>query len=270
MQSAIANMLRYINISVPPELLSIIFRDDLRQGITMDAVIQQKIIRDQLMPDLALRCGSRVVVYLDPSWVLPRSSEDAYQYFMGGTADLYRIPNSARNNKNIISVLFAGYRITAPRSGLVTPTVFPGTSSIPTATDQIIASYANDSSFQVRATLTGVGTNIVALTPTFVGNVSDIALEMIVEFDDDFSTIDAGALSHLMDLGVLCTKRYIYNRRFMLGSQALEFGQENSMIMAEIDKYSDMEQTYQDTIDLISSHRTLSQEQQAKFISMSV
>ena len=242
--SAIEYILNAIHNRIPPEILDLAFTPEI-SGESLDERIMTEVVRGIVLPDINLLSGKRTTILMTEDWRIP--VREVLAPFTGQVGDFafYRIPESARENKPIVSVESLRYGTAA---GYGDPSVgyFRGDS---------INSIANMSRAMVESR-TGNGANVSPMPVLVTGSIVRISpvvnlfsmyLVCNLAYDENLTNMSGGLIPIVQEMAVAATKLWIYtNMTVKLGAGEIVAGMTVDRVKEIIDGYSDQEAVYEE------------------------
>lgn len=230
-----------IKFSVPPEVLRVVFKDDIsnwRQApVSIDTMIMNKVIKPRVLVDADLVGGTQVIIPLDG---LTPTYMDQYTF-------LYTIPLERTNGREIVSVLSVGYMPYFGNLG------FNGiNSSLPMTGSGNDFAQAGQQLMDSHSTMPSVSTasaELVDYNRVLVRDSQRITgmytLRCMIANADNLSNISPRSYPAFAKLCLLAVKAYIYNNMFIRMDQAyLSGGQELGAFKNYVDGLADSEEQY--------------------------
>lgn len=247
MANALEACLRRIYHSIPKELLEKAFPPYRNE--TMDACIQAQVITSRVLPDCNLVGGRMKLIVLRSKWVEISDTPAPFIWGNSKSFSLYRVPPEARDYRPISSVIELRYPYTI-HDGLQLPNVGSGMTGGMNTVGSLACQVMNSHTFANSIPLpTPIlrSHDIVQLTPNSVSQLQDIdwVLMCRLNYDEDFTNINAQAVIPLTELALCAVKAYIYNTLIIKTDMAfLEGGQQIGKMREICESYSDQNERY--------------------------
>lgn len=209
MSGAIAYALKKIMFTIPQPIINEVFtvkkysRSNFYNVQTVESIIKEKIICDQVIPDLSLYGGVETTIPISTGWITR---------FEDPPRTLITIPPEARQLEQIVSVLTVGF--TSYNAGYV-PTI-PATQHFSSNQLANYAKMAMDASSAIQpmastATyITPDGGGIVILDAPRI--TLPLAARVILGYNQEMSQLSPRLYPAFAELCILMTKAYIYNQ----------------------------------------------------------
>ncbi len=248
MINAIRHMLSKIHMQIPPEILELAFETKGGRK-SIDEVITEKIIEDQLIPDCSAIAGQWKEIVLDPKWVI-QSSVDLTNTLTTVPYAIYEVPDYAREYRRIVSVLelslpFGTSSSMAMVGSMSLDCQYSGVTA-GSIGEQAINGVTGVQNFRLPDPLL-IAYNKIKLTPMNLSLLSAFALVLRcrLEYDKEFTNLTPDAVIELSELAVAATKAYIYNQMSVkIDMGVMKSGQEIGKIREIIDSYADQIDRY--------------------------
>lgn len=242
MLNAVDYALREIKANIPKEILDKTFINvpdrfrTVRNSISVDAIIKQKVIREIVLVDCNMMNASQVDIVIDPRWIES----------LGGGHIVIRIPKTHTQNRSITEVTDVNY---LPLSGPLMPYGVLGTAQeIQGATRRLINRQLNPNlAGTVDCEVVGENTIAVRGIGTIPGR---IYATVMVEHDDNLSGLKRTIYPLFGELCLLACKRYIWvNRIIPMDKAEIDGGYELNRFTSIIESYEDAGDEYKELLE---------------------
>lgn len=242
MLNAVDFALKEIKANIPREILEKTFIDvpdrfrTVRSAISVDAIIKQKVIRENVLVDCNMMNASQVDIVIDPRWIES----------LGGGHIVVRIPKTHTQNRSITEVTDVNY---LPITGPMVPYgVIGNVQEIQSATRRLI-------NRQMNPVLAGsvdaevVGENVIAVRG--VGTIPNrLYATVMVEHDENLSGLKKTIYPLFGELCLLACKRYIWvNRIIVMDKAEIDGGYELNRFTSIVESYEDAGEEYKELLE---------------------
>lgn len=237
MLNAIDYALRQIKLAIPKEVLEKTFlnQNDVykrhRGSVNIDHLIKREVIYNYIMVDANLIGASKMSIGMEPGWI---------ERIDTGTL-IARIPKSFTQNRTITEVLNVSLR---PANGYMLPY---GTNQA--ISDQSIQMQRVLSSYKLpvisgTTNATVVGENTVLFTG-LVARPADLYISVMVDYDDQLSSLNKSSYLFFGELCILAVKAYIWaNKIISMDKAEIEGGYALNRYTAIVEDYSTAYEDY--------------------------
>lgn len=231
-----------IKLNIPKEILDKTFIQSnqrfraYRSAVSVDHLIRQKVIREIVLTDCNLIGANEVKVAVLRSWCQLIDSNNI----------IVRVPKTHTQNRTITEVLNATY---LPQSGYLMPYgTIQAVSEMTLAQNKLLNSIRNPT---ISGTIDTeiVGENVIAIIGA--GTVpNNLFLTVMVEYDENMSTLSRSAYGVFAQLCLLATKAYIWSNRIVLMDKAeIEGGYQLNRYTSIIEGYEDAYEQYTEFLE---------------------
>ena len=246
---ALTTALQKVMFSIPPEILDATFTPAARRT-TLDMCIVNDVIRGMVLTDCNIRGGKVVDIVLSQENAVPVDAPVPYTLGPSGTWSIYRVPPSARENKDISAVigirfpynLYAGTNQVSPCAGN-----YNGAVSVPQLACAVLNSHTFAEAVTTPTPILLEG-NTIKLDPPQLSHL-DWILRCRLAFDIDFTNMDVNTLPTFAKLVVAAVKWYIFKENIIkMGKTYLSGGQELGVFKEHVESYRDQEEKYDELL----------------------
>lgn len=252
MVQAFANALRTIYMTIPPQILEAAFRPR-DYHVTLDQRIKDAIISGRVLPDCNINAGKIKRIPLQSciiEQVLPDPDFNSISSPTPGT--LYRVPPSARENRDIVGVIDISYLY--DYTGVSdTPFGFGANgNSVASLASAVLNSHTHRNAC-LTPTPTLLSNNLILINPTN-SFISDWCLVCRLGYDEEFTNLANNMVLPLSRLITTATKAYIWvNLSVVIDQAALSGGQEIGKFKEIVDSYRDDLEKYNEELKSFSA-----------------
>ena len=258
MPNVIEACLRRVYNVIPTMILEKAFR--LKSTDSLDNLIHSKIIVERVLFDCNLVAGRYKQIPLDPNWI--ESSVNPAPLIYGNTRSecIYRIPPHARENRNISMVLEIRHNFNQYFAGMGTDINF---NTFGNTADTIATQALASQTFMYNIPLPSpvlVSGHQVKLMYATTPQMHDLPWLLIcrLNYDEDFTNLNAQAILPLVELVLLATESYIYTNLVLEIDQAVitggaEFGKFKELV----ESYGPAEEKYLESLKAFNGGATV-------------
>jgi len=226
-----------IKLNIPKEILEKTFIESnnrfraYRSAVSLDSLIRQKVIRDIVLTDCNLIGANEMKIPVLSGWCQNIDSNNM----------IVRVPKTYTQNRSITEVLNATY---LPSSGYLMPYgTIQAVSDVTLATNKLLNSVRNPTiSGTIDTELIGENTIMVVGAGTVANN---LFLTVMVEYDENMSTLSRTAYHVFAELCVKATKAYIWTNRIVTMDKAeIDGGYQLNRFTSIVEGYEDAYEQY--------------------------
>lgn len=237
MLTALDHAINRIKLNIPKEILEKTFIQSenrfrsFRSAQGVDGLIRQKVIREIVMTDCNLIGANEVKIPVKSSWCETIDSNHI----------IVRVPKAHSQNRTITEVLNATY---LPQSGYLMPYgTIQAVSDMTLATNKLLNTIRNPT-ISGTADTEIVGENVIAVIGA--GTIpNNLFLTVMVEYDENMSSLNRSAYHVFAELCLKATKAYIWTNRIVLMDKAeIEGGYQLNRYTSIIEGYEDAYEQY--------------------------
>ena len=216
---------------------------------SLDHLIHQKVLIDQVLDDVSLRGGKVFRMLLLPDWCKYTSSPSPYALGIAGSYSVYSVPPEAREHRDIAAIL----EVRFPYSlGTSTSGSFMNECSLQGNTLNSLAcsilqaqTYANLASSPTGVLMPG---NIIKLEPPQF-NFIPWQVTVRLKYDEQFSGMDVSPAYPFVQLCEQAVKAYIYQKLiFTIESNFVYRGMELGVMKEIVSDYRDAMEKYDELL----------------------
>jgi hypothetical protein len=237
----------YANIPLP--VLQAAFDVHEFSNISLDELIKQRVLLARVRDDVSIRGGKLFQMILNLDWALFTSSPSPFALGVSGSYSSFRIPASARENRDIACVMSVRFPYTIGTSSTGN---FYNTCSVKgdTMGGLACASLQSQTNSNMLSYPTGevLPGNVIHLNPA---QYNFTPWEVIVRlcYDDDFSGMDVSSIRPFCEVCLEAVKQYCYTNLMMKIESNLVFrGAEIGYMRTVVESYSDAGEKYNEAL----------------------
>lgn len=237
MLTALDHAINRIKLNIPKEILDKTFIENnqrfraYRSAVSVDSLIRQKVIREIVLTDCNLIGANEVQIPVLKSWCQLIDSNNI----------IVRVPKTHTQNRTITEVLNATY---LPQSGYLMPYgTIQAVSDMTLAQNKLLNSVRNPTISGTVDTEV-VGENVIAVVGA--GTIpNNLFLTVMIEYDENLSSLSRTAYGVFAQLCLLATKAYIWtNRIVMMDKAEINGGYQLNRYTSIIEGYEDAYEQY--------------------------
>jgi hypothetical protein len=248
---AFTSALRMIYNTIPHEILTAAFRPNDYQ-VTIDQRIKDVIINGRVLPDCNINAGKIKRIPLSACMTEQVLPDPGFSSILSPTpGSLYRVPPSARENRDIVGVIDISYLY--DYTGFNdSPFGFGGNGNTVRSMAAAVLNSHTGRNACLTPTPTLLANNMVLINPTN-SFISDWALVCRLGYDEEFTNLNNGAVLPLAELITTAVKAYIYVTLIIQIDQAmLSGGQEIGRFKDIVEKYEDAGVQYKEDLKKVT------------------
>lgn len=242
MLTPIDHAISRIKLNIPRQILEKTFIEShsrfraYRSAVSIDALIKKNVIRDIVLTDCNLLGANELQIGIQSNWC---------QYIDTNTI-VVRIPKSHTQNRSITEALNATY---LPQSGYVQPYgTVQGVSDVTLATNKLLNS-TKAPTISGTASVELINDNTISITGA--GALpSNMFVTVMLEYDENMSTLSKTAYRVFAELCLRATKAYIWTNRIIIMDQSeTEGGYDFNRFTSIIESYEDAYEMYDEYLN---------------------
>lgn len=248
MISGLKVALQRIYNTIPMDILRIAFKN-YDTSVSMDDSIHKKVLVARVLDDASVRGGTILRFLLDSDWLHYVSSPSPYALGMSGSYSMYHVPASARDHRDIATILQVRfpYSIGSNTSG----TMYHDCSSRGNSLGGLACSALNAQTgaglVSSPAGIINPG-NIIRLEPPQF-NYIPWQITCRLKFDEQFSQLDVSSIQPFALLCEHAVKAYIYTHAIVeVETNVMYRGMELGVVREIINSYSDANEKYDEQL----------------------